>query len=609
MPSSPLAAQLASLTGLDQDTAASQLLPHLDSLPTPGEVKDYLGSLLGSTPASTSFTASYLSRRFRSHSSASSSSSAFPPPPPSSSAPLSKRWASPASSAAPSRAPSPPPPSAAQQKERLEQAFKGAGGRVYVKEKEEDVGGWGAVGGKKAGGGSGSGQGSRASSAQRSGSGAATPALAPPVPVVVPSPSSSPAPSAAGSAKGKGKSSAPSAREKTKEEEDLGVELSEAAVLELGEIARALKSFEAPSRSMVKRGGCFCQARLHPLSPYAPSCPSCFLPLCALNPPALPCPSCSLSPLLPSAVLAAHIADLQSRRESLIEREKARAQREREQEARERAAIRFPELGADYTGVDRRQHQAGYAAHAAGMATGRAVAGAGAARKEAEVRAREEQQRARQKEGTGKVLRLGANGKVKVQTKRLVPVPGKPSKSHLVSQTVSELDPAADLAHDGPAEERFVDEDDDFLRGQVAAVSARAEREGWARLVEQREEGRGWVRVTLPEEERPLYIPTSSDSATLVDPPDDSPAASTAAASSPAVEQPAPVRAAVPGAAAPNRDGERPKRRRGRGGKGEKERQEREGRKQEEGDGGKGEKAAAVEAPEPAAGGDGGWAE
>ncbi|GAA5892000.1 hypothetical protein JCM6882_007434 [Rhodosporidiobolus microsporus] len=495
-----LAASLASLTGLDQETASTQLLPHLDSLPSQAEVRAYLDSLLAPGPAAQSFTQSYIAQRFPS-SSASSSSSAQP----------ARRWgASPAASATNSRSasPLPPPaqPSKADQVHKLEKAFAGAGGRVYVKEKEGDVGGWGsgAAGSKK-----GSAATSRASSATRT---APPPpvaaALAPPVPVVGPSPTppssssrASPAPPATAAAAGKG------AKGKGKQE-DAGLELSEEAVRELGGIERALKGFQANGgRPKGREKRCFCQARQHPLSPYTPLCPLCALVLCALNAPSLPCPSCAHTPLLSSASTASHIATLQTQREALLAREKARVRREREQAERERAAVRFPELGADYGGVDRRGlgGGGGYAAHAGGgMSLSDRIDRA--YEKGTTLSGRPLQQQAAPAQG--KVLRLGANGKVKVQTKRLVPT--SKGKSRLQEQTVGTIDPGASSDEDDAAAGPFVDEDDDGLRGEVALLSVRAEREGWAADVEQRTGAGAFVRVTLREGDRPVYVPASA---------------------------------------------------------------------------------------------------
>ncbi|ORY69433.1 hypothetical protein BCR35DRAFT_269698, partial [Leucosporidium creatinivorum] len=158
-----------------------------------------------------------------------------------------------------------------------------------------------------------------------------TPQLPPPVPEPTRKPS--PAPSTSTSRARKGEDPAQAV-----------VDLSEAASVEMLQVDRALRSLTSKSKSSAVKG-CFCQARLHPLSSYIPLCPSCALVLCTLNAPISPCPSCLHAPLLPSSSITSHIASLQSQRSAIIERETRRVEREREEEERERRAIRFPGLG------------------------------------------------------------------------------------------------------------------------------------------------------------------------------------------------------------------------------------------------------------------------
>ncbi|GAA5844107.1 hypothetical protein JCM11251_001822 [Rhodosporidiobolus azoricus] len=557
-----LAASLASLTGLDEETASTQLLPHLNSLPSQVEVRTYLDSLLAPGPAAQSFTQSYIAQRFPTAPAPSSSTGQQH---------SGRRWgASPSASANNSRSASPLPPH--QNKADLEKAFAGAGGRVYVKERDDDAGGWGGTTSSKKG----SAATSRASSTNRSIATSALMALAPPIPVFDPAPTPSPAPGSISSRA----SSAQGGKGKGKQQEDGGLELSEEAVRELGEIEKALKGFQPNSgKAKGREKRCFCQARQHPLSPYVPLCPSCALVICTLNAPSLPCPSCSHSPLLSSALSASYIATLQTQREYLLERERARVKREKDQAERERAAIRFPELGAEYQGVDRRMAGGGYAAHAGGGMSLRDridrayEAGTTLSGQQRTTQSQQPQQ--------GKVLRLGANGKVKVQTKRLVAT--SKGKSRLEEQTVSTIDPGAS---DDDEESPFVDEDDDGLRGEIALLSIRAHRESWATEVEQRPSGT-YVRITLPEEDRPVYN-AAEENARYGAQDDDggdegarSPGVSTTTAAHPSagislVQEKLNSRPTVVGAAKPKdqQEGEgKGKRRRGRGAKGANEAQ------------------------------------
>ncbi|CAD6959498.1 unnamed protein product [Tilletia controversa] len=88
---------------------------------------------------------------------------------------------------------------------------------------------------------------------------------------------------------------------------------------------------------------CFCQGRVHPLHPQQPLCPTCALPLCTslLPSPLHPlsrCPSCARSPILPpTSPLRTHlIASLQSQRLALEIEERQRIERvRRERRARD----------------------------------------------------------------------------------------------------------------------------------------------------------------------------------------------------------------------------------------------------------------------------------
>ncbi|GJN94137.1 hypothetical protein Rhopal_007211-T1 [Rhodotorula paludigena] len=513
-----LVASLAQLTGLDDETTREQLFPHLDSLQQPQEIRNYLDSLLAPGPAAQSFVSSYLAQR-------------FPPPTPAPSrAGGSSTWAAPPPSPPPVASSSTRGPSPADSRQRtLERALASApkGGKVYLKDRgDDDLAGWGGGGAK-----SGRAKSGRASPA---GSGSGIPVVGVPTVRTVTAPRSAPQHQQQKGGKGKGKEAAAAEPE---------LELSEEAAQELLRIDRALKSFD--SRSATQQRRCFCQARQHPLSAYTPLCPSCALVLCTLNSPAT----------------ASHIATLQSSREALLAREQRRAQQEREQAERERAAIRFPELGAQQ--AHERAHAAAqarsYATHAGGGgglvdriereferraalgggggggAGARSVPGPGAATG-----------------AGGRVLRLdGKTGKVKVQTKVAKPS-GKGKPAVLAEETTAVLDPDAE-ADDGLV--AWIDEDDDGVRGEAALRSLKGER--IAQAVQP--PGRVFVNVTLDEAERPLWIaPDEIDEADEQDDEEEGQKPSVAAVPA--------ARPAVPGAATVKEEPK--KRRRGKGGKG-----------------------------------------
>ncbi|RDB27453.1 hypothetical protein Hypma_004121 [Hypsizygus marmoreus] len=120
-------------------------------------------------------------------------------------------------------------------------------------------------------------------------------------------------------------------------------------LLELESLRAALNAQESSGASVTKdpKGGCFCQARTHPLSPYTPLCPSCALPLCALNLPSNLCPHC-LSPLLSAPPLTPTRAALIARLDTEIAEttRKEHEAREGAEQTRRQTAGAFPTLAS-----------------------------------------------------------------------------------------------------------------------------------------------------------------------------------------------------------------------------------------------------------------------
>ncbi|GAA6024110.1 hypothetical protein JCM8202_004256 [Rhodotorula sphaerocarpa] len=573
MTSPALAASLAQLTGLDVATAQEQLLPHLDSLKSSNEVRNYLGSLLAPGPAAQTFTSLYTNHRFPPASAPAPSPSAAggaaswanrnPSPSPSS-----------ASGRGPSRSSSPANgPLHASREKDLDRAQRTApkGGKVYIKEREDQLDQqWGGAALKSPPATS---TGTRSNRSQP-----LAPIKPPPEPVRAPSQASrADRSAAASSALKKDKGKAP----QTKPAE-AGTELSEEGALELLRIEKALRGFEAKAAG--QRRVCFCMARQHPLATYAPLCPRCSLILCTINRPSAPCPSCSHTPLLSPTATATHIATLQTAREDLLAREKRRVQLAREQEERERAAIRFPDLGAadvrvpvpgggrtyaghagGGAGLSDRIERA-YEARAAQLAAAKASAGGAAAGTASSA---------------GRVLRLdGKTGRVKVQTKVAKPSSGSAGKGKvtMTEETTAVLD--ADDADDGYVP--WIDEDDDGVRGEPALQSRTGE--AIAQCERERPAGRPFANVTLAEEEWYTYISIDEQTTRLDDDEGDGDgggdggaragngldAGPGATISGPVAAPTAPrERATVPGAAIPKPvgDGAKSKRRRGKGAK------------------------------------------
>ncbi|KAJ7607564.1 hypothetical protein FB45DRAFT_947921 [Roridomyces roridus] len=134
-----------------------------------------------------------------------------------------------------------------------------------------------------------------------------------------------PPPSKNGKAKGKGVATEPP---KSK------------AVRQLETLKSAL-SASSSSRKSDPKGGCFCQARHHPLSTYTPICKTCGLIQCEINLPQYTCPHCSAD-LLSNSQRGALITRLETQIADTLTKE-ALARERAVQDAR-RAVGEFPTL-------------------------------------------------------------------------------------------------------------------------------------------------------------------------------------------------------------------------------------------------------------------------
>ncbi|GAA5912319.1 C2HC5-type zinc finger protein [Sporobolomyces salmoneus] len=440
-----LASQLAPLIGLDEQTVSEQILPHLSTITSAQEIKNYLLTLLAPGKASQEFIASYLSLRFPSNSSSQSTQATSKP---------SSRWATPSQS----RSASPLPPTSTsriyqeeKRKEVLQKAFNGGNGKIYRKNEGDDAAGWG---GKSS---------SNSRTSSTAGSSRVPTSQSASIPVQTKStPSSS---TSTTTTKGKSKQIAGI---------DI-VEFSPSALSQLHEIDRSLKSFT--SSKSKSSSSCFCSARQHPLSPFVPLCPSCSLVLCSLNSPISPCPSCSHSPLLPTSLTSTYSSDLTHQRESLISREKERFERKKREEELERRRIKFPELGSatsDYA------PQSGGGLSGGGYAGYAVALGGGGSFQERIQRSYEtgislngrnfgaESIRANSAVGGGggKVLRLDGKGKVKVETKKKKPSSAKKENVRVSNETEEEEESDDEEDDDGMIP--WTDPTDDGIRSSTS---------------------------------------------------------------------------------------------------------------------------------------------
>ncbi|EMD38746.1 hypothetical protein CERSUDRAFT_133252, partial [Gelatoporia subvermispora B] len=95
------------------------------------------------------------------------------------------------------------------------------------------------------------------------------------------------------------------------------------------------------------KGGCFCTARVHPLSQFTPICHSCGLVLCEVQQPYHACPHCSAALLSPAA-RGALVEDLERKIVEAIAKEEE--DRIRAIRAAQEAAGAFPSLAAASSG-------------------------------------------------------------------------------------------------------------------------------------------------------------------------------------------------------------------------------------------------------------------
>ncbi|KAJ3893665.1 hypothetical protein GG344DRAFT_42867 [Lentinula edodes] len=110
-------------------------------------------------------------------------------------------------------------------------------------------------------------------------------------------------------------------------------------VRKLETLLSSLKGSESPKKD--PKGGCFCQARNHPLSSYTPICRTCGLILCNVNQPYFACPHC-LASLISGNIRDSLVSRIQAQLDQTIAREVAARERAIE-EAKQQAGA-FPTL-------------------------------------------------------------------------------------------------------------------------------------------------------------------------------------------------------------------------------------------------------------------------
>ncbi|WVQ70186.1 uncharacterized protein L199_008411 [Kwoniella botswanensis] len=325
---------LSSILGLDDETIKQMIIPDLESYTHEARLRVHLLDFLGPSSQSQSFINRYISFRFPSlPSTQSQPQSQSLTPNPSSLKPQPSKSKSKAQTPLNLSRPTSTPgssrtkPLANNIPEALEAAF-GSGGKVYQKRDldESGFGGWGkSTGGTpKSGGGEPKAQQSQAR---------------------LDAPSSSASGSAAGSRTNSSKGKSRAGEEKIWDKpKSKTVKRLEGIVDKL----RIIKESNGEGKIKDDKAiNCFCQARVHPLSPYTPICQSCGLTLCNVQQPYLPCPSCS-SPLSTPAQTSRLILRLETEIEHQLSKEEIERQ-QMEKERLERLAVQagggsFPSL-------------------------------------------------------------------------------------------------------------------------------------------------------------------------------------------------------------------------------------------------------------------------
>ncbi|GAA6024377.1 hypothetical protein JCM11491_001111 [Sporobolomyces phaffii] len=285
---------------------------------------------------------------------------------------------------------------------------------------------------------------------------------------------------------------------------------------------------------LVGTKACFCSARQHAVSTYAPVCPACGLVLCVVNRVVDPCPSCTHAPLVAPSDVDRHVAELEHRRDRVVERETTRARERAHALELERRRIKFPDLAAandaslgGHGGGVGLLRGGGYAGHAGG-------GGRGGGLEERIARAYEtgvslngrnfgaERVAAATQAGSGggKVLRLDGKGKVKVETKRKKnPPPTAKAKASTVNRTDDDSSSGGEDEDDGIVP--WIDPNDDGIRGRRSLESGLTRKNGTTTPPRTTTRTRTFENVTIALDARPVWVEREELGHSIVDETDD----------------------------------------------------------------------------------------
>ncbi|OWZ65597.1 hypothetical protein AYX15_02943 [Cryptococcus neoformans] len=309
---------IANILGLDDESVKQMIVPDLESQNIESRLRTHLQDFLGPSQAAKDFTSRYLALRFPS---LTNTPSSVPNTQLTLDVDILK---SKAKAKTPALVTTPTTGSSSGISTKEFEAAFGPGGKVYIKNRDADDTSF-QIGRSSQPGMSRSGS-NTSLSRQRQGGAISVNIMERPK-------------SSGGVASGKGKGKIEKIWDVPKSKE----------VKKIEAIIASLRSIQESGPKPGEGYNCFCQARMHPLSPYTPICQTCALIICALHAPHLPCPSCA-QPLYNPAQLSRLILKVETDLEDQIEKERMEElerQRERQEMLQaESGGGQFPSLTA-----------------------------------------------------------------------------------------------------------------------------------------------------------------------------------------------------------------------------------------------------------------------
>ncbi|GAA5970782.1 hypothetical protein JCM3765_006306 [Sporobolomyces pararoseus] len=279
------------------------------------------------------------------------------------------------------------------------------------------------------------------------------------------------------------------------------------------------KATKTSSDSGGDSDGCFCSSRQHELSKFIPNCLKCGLILCFLNSPLKPCPSCKHYPLLPNSLVESYRNELEEEKQSLLKKEKEDWEFRKREQDEEKRRIKFPDLNSSITmggttGGGGGLTGGGYAGHAGGGPRGgllqdriQRAYDSGISLNGRDFGAEKRNHQQSNGGGGGKVLRLDGKGKVKVETKKKKP---QQQQALQIESTTTTPQSSSDIDQDQDDNDGIVpwiDNNDDGIR---SSTTTNGKHSSSAKT-------RTFENVTINLEQRPVWIEREELNHSIVD--------------------------------------------------------------------------------------------